>query len=100
MSVAEAGCWEELTLGRMLETEIGDGSEELRLEEEVTETCRVDTDVGTLLSVKNVCCKQRTMSVGEANVVSDMDKVSMVLRQRERSDIVSRCRWVDSGRAE
>jgi hypothetical protein len=34
----------------MLETEVGDGSEELGLEEEVTETCRVDADVGALLT--------------------------------------------------
>jgi hypothetical protein len=33
----------------VLETEIRDGTEELGLEEEITETGRVNSDVGTLL---------------------------------------------------
>lgn len=38
-----------LTFGRVFETEVRDGSKELGLEEEITETCRVDADVGALL---------------------------------------------------
>lgn len=38
-----------LTLRRMLETAVGDGANQLRLQEEVAETGGVDADVGTLL---------------------------------------------------
>lgn len=38
-----------LTFGRVLETKVRDGSEQLGLEKEVTETCRVDADIGALL---------------------------------------------------
>ena len=41
----------ELTFGRVFETKVRDGTEKLGLEEEITETCRVDTDVGALLCV-------------------------------------------------
>lgn len=37
------------TLGRVLETQVRDGPEELGFEEEVAETGRVNTDIGALL---------------------------------------------------
>lgn len=38
-----------LTLRRMLETAVGDGANQLRLQKEVAETGGVDADIGTLL---------------------------------------------------
>jgi len=37
------------TFRRMLETAVHDSTEKLRLQKEITETGRVDTDIGTLL---------------------------------------------------
>ena len=37
-----------LTFGRMLETAVCDGSQQLRLQEKVSETSGVNTDIGTL----------------------------------------------------
>lgn len=47
-----------LTFGRVFKTKIRDGSEKLGLEEEIAETCRVNTDVGALLR----CCRSLRQS--------------------------------------
>jgi hypothetical protein len=39
----------KLTRRRMLESTVGDGSEKFRLQEEVTEACRMDADIAAFL---------------------------------------------------
>lgn len=51
-----------LTLGRMLETAVGDGSNELVLQQEIAETGGVNADIAALLLARRIRCSEAALS--------------------------------------
>jgi hypothetical protein len=69
-----------LTLGRMFESAVGDGSNELVLEQEVAEAGRVDAHVAALLLARRVGCSKAAFRSRSVAVCGSLGRLNFLVR--------------------